>query len=71
MNTPPASDLDSLIAELEHAAAELRAGKTGTEEAAALVERCAELAARIGGELDRQARATASDPEAAGQEKLL
>ena len=60
-------DLDALVDELETAAAELRSGKLDTDEAAALVERCAEIAARVGAELDRRA-----DPgESPGQETLL
>jgi hypothetical protein len=38
------------------------------EEAAALVERCAELAARLAGEVDAQARRAG---ETEGQERLL
>jgi hypothetical protein len=38
------------------------------EEAAELVERCAELAARLGGEVDAQARRA---DETEGQERLL
>ena len=61
-------DLDALVDELETAAAELRSGKLDTDEAAALVERCAELAARIGSGLDAAGR-QASHGE--GQERLL
>ena len=61
-------DLDALVDELETAAAELRSGKLDTDEAAALVERCAELAARIGSGLDVAGR-EASHGE--GQERLL
>jgi len=59
------SDLDTLIRELESLAARLRAEQLDQAEAAELVERCAELAARIGGELDARGRA------AEGQERLL
>jgi hypothetical protein len=62
------SALDELVQELEAAAARLRAGELDAEDAAALVERCAELAGRIGAELDTQSRA-ASETE--GQERLL
>ena len=58
-------DLDSLIRELEHVAERLRREEIDPGEAAELVERCAELAARIGGELDARGRA------AEGQERLL
>ncbi len=74
--TPPGSAgeppgaLDLALAELERAAERLRAGDREQEEAAALVEECAELAARVGGELDRAARAAAVEP-ASGQETLL
>ncbi len=65
------SEVDGLIAELEGTAARLRAGDLAQEEAAALVERCAELAARIGSELDRAAREAERDAPAEGQEQLL
>jgi exonuclease VII small subunit len=62
--------LEDAIAELENAAARLRRGEIEPDEAAALVERCAELASRVGTELDRRA---ASDPidVSAEQERLL
>jgi hypothetical protein len=60
--------LDELVRELEVAAARLRTGDLAAEEAAELVERCAELAGRIGAELDAQSRAAS---EAEGQERLL
>jgi hypothetical protein len=62
------SELDAAIADLERAAARLRSDEIGTEEAAELVERCAELAAALGAALDRQA---AAPDESAGQERLL
>jgi len=62
--------LDAAASELEAAAGRLRAGDLGPDEAAALVERCAELAARLGSELDRAARA-AAEPMPTGQETLL
>ena len=58
-------DLDSLIRELEQVAERLRRDEIDSGEAAELVQRCAELAARIGGELDARGRA------AEGQERLL
>ena len=64
------SDLDRAVAELRDSAERLRAGEVEGDEAAALVERCADLAARVGAELDRQARAAATDP-LPGQETLL
>ncbi len=65
------SELDGLIDELRAAAAGLRAGEVERDEAAALVERCAELAARIGSELDRAGREAERDAPAEGQEQLL
>jgi hypothetical protein len=64
------SELDDAIAELRSAAARLRSGEIEPDEAAALVERCAELAARVGAELDRRASADPDDLPA-GQERLL
>ena len=64
------SDIETLIAELESIAARLRTEHLAADEAADLVDRCAEVAARLGAELDRQARAAASEP-APGQETLL
>jgi exonuclease VII small subunit len=66
-----ATALEAALADLERAAERLRAGDLDQEEAARLVEDCADLAARVGGELDRAARATAADPGASGQETLL
>ena len=62
------SALDEAIAELEAAAARLRAEDIAPEEAAELVERCAEIAARVGAELDRRADPGQASP---GQETLL
>ena len=62
------AELDALVDELEAAAAQLRSGRLDADEAAALVERCAELAARIGSGLDAAGR-EASHGE--GQERLL
>ena len=66
--TPPPAALEEAIAELERAAERLRSCELEPEEAAELVERCAELAARVGAELDRQAAPGDSTP---GQETLL
>lgn len=63
---PAPHDAELLITELEQAAARLRAGGLDVEEATALVERCADLATRLGAELDRQAR-----PDSPEQETLL
>jgi hypothetical protein len=61
-------DLDDLIRELEGVAERLRSGEVPPQEAAGLVERCAQLAGRVGSELDAQSR-RASESE--GQERLL
>ena len=63
-----ADELSAAIEELERAAARLRAPDIEPDEAADLVERCAQLAAQVGSALDR--RASARD-ESAGQERLL
>lgn len=64
-------ELDRLIGELQDAAARLRAGDMGADEAAALVERCAELAAKVGSQLDRAGREAERDEPVEGQEQLL
>jgi hypothetical protein len=69
-DAPEPGELDRLIAELGAAAERLRSGEVEDEEAAALVERCAELAAEAGAALDREARAARAEP-APGQETLL
>lgn len=65
-----AARLDALVNELEQTALRLRSGELEPDDAAAAVERCAELASRLGGELDAQSR-SASAHEPPGQEKLL
>ncbi|MEJ7788536.1 MAG: hypothetical protein WKF29_01515 [Thermoleophilaceae bacterium] len=65
------ASLDPLVDELEQAAARLRAGDLDPPDAAELVERCAELAAHIGSELDRAGREAERDAPAEGQEQLL
>jgi methyl-accepting chemotaxis protein len=60
--------LEELASELESVADKLRAEAIDAEEAADLVERCADLAQRIGAEIDRRTRAAG---EAEGQERLL
>ena len=65
------AELDSvsaLVEELEAVADRLRTGSLEQDEAAALVERCAELAGRLGAEIDTRARVAG---EAEGQERLL
>ena len=60
--------LEELASELESVADKLRAEAIDAEEAADLVERCADLAQRISAEIDARAR---SAGEAEGQERLL
>jgi hypothetical protein len=60
--------------ELERAAARLRSGEATGEEAADLVERCAELAGRISEALEREARGVTAElpfDDAPEQERLL
>jgi exonuclease VII small subunit len=63
----PAS-LEELAAELEAVADKMRSGAVDADEAAGLVERCAELAVQLGTELDARAREADAS---AGQERLL
>jgi hypothetical protein len=62
------SELAGMARELEAAAERLREDDLDADEAADLVERCAELAARAGAALEEQARAQDEPP---GQESLL
>jgi hypothetical protein len=64
------TEAETLVSELETAAARLRAGELDSTEAAELVERCAELAARLGAALEGAARSSA-EGEPPGQESLL
>jgi len=60
--------LEGLADELEGLATRLRAGEVSGDEAAELVQRCSELAGRLGSELDARSRAAG---EVEGQERLL
>jgi hypothetical protein len=60
--------LSALAEELESVADKLRADAVDADEAADLVERCAETAARLGAEVDSRARGAG---ESEGQERLL
>ena len=60
--------LEEIAQELEQAATRLRSGELDHAEAADLVERCSELATRLGSEVDAQSRAAS---ESEGQERLL
>jgi hypothetical protein len=64
------SELDNLIHRLERAAEQLRSGELSTDAAATLVEDCAALASEASAELERQARAAASEVPP-GQDALL
>ena len=59
--SPGPGELDRRIGELEAAALRLRQPDLEPAEAAALVERCAELAAELSGELELQARAARAE----------
>ncbi|MEA2478452.1 MAG: hypothetical protein QOJ07_374 [Thermoleophilaceae bacterium] len=63
--------IEEIVLELEQTAARLREGRLEQDEAAALVERCADLANRVGGRLERDAREAAAGGGAPGQEQLL
>ena len=68
------ADLDSLVADLEAAAARLRAGEADGPEAAAAVQRCADLASEIAADLERRAREVhdeLADADLPEQERLL
>ena len=66
MNAP--DSLDALVDELTSVAGRLRSGQVDPDEAAELVGRCADLAARVGAELDGRSRAAG---QLEGQERLL
>jgi hypothetical protein len=63
------SDLQDLVRQLEDAAAQLRGGELDSAQAADLIERCADLAARLGAELEALARK--GEGGSPGQETLL
>ena len=60
--------LEELARELEAVADTLRSGAVDQDEAADMVDRCADLAARLGTEIDSRARAAG---ESEGQERFL
>jgi exonuclease VII small subunit len=64
------TELDNLINRLERAAEQLRSGDLSADAAATLVEDCAALASEASAELERQARAAASEVPP-GQDALL
>jgi hypothetical protein len=65
-----ADALDPLVDRLERAAEQLRSGDLSPDAAASLVEDCAGLASRAAAELERRARAAATEP-LPGQDTLL
>ena len=64
-------ELDAAIRELEEAARELRTPDIDADRAAGLVDRCADIAARIGAAVDDMAREVEREAPRAGQERLL
>ena len=67
------TELSAYVSELERAAERLRSGGVEGEEAAALVERCADLAAGIVASLEAEARDVGAElplDEPADQERL-
>ena len=64
-------ELDAAIRELEDAARELRAPDLAADRAAALVDRCAEIAAHVGATIDDMAREVEREAPGSGQERLL
>jgi hypothetical protein len=67
--TSSPDNLEDLVKELESAAEQLRSGELDSARAADLIERCAELAARLGAELEALARR--GEGGSPGQETLL
>jgi hypothetical protein len=63
------SDLQDLVRQLEDAATQLRSGDLDSAAAADLIERCADMAARLGAELEALARK--GEGGSPGQETLL
>jgi len=70
MSDPETTTLDTLVARLERAAEQLRTGDLSPDAAAGLVEDCAAVASQASAELERMARAAASEP-IPGQDSLL
>jgi hypothetical protein len=67
-----APDVEGLARQLERSADRLRAGQVDGDEAAALVERCAELATQIVASLERRAQGSHAElPLDTEQERLL
>ncbi|MBJ7329034.1 MAG: hypothetical protein JHC95_03995 [Solirubrobacteraceae bacterium] len=66
----PSAALDPLVERLERAAEQLRSGDLSSDAAATVVEDCAAVASQAAAELERRARAAASEP-LPGQDSLL
>lgn len=66
----PGAALDPLVERLERAAEQLRSGDLSADAAATVVEDCAAVASQASAELERRARAAASEP-LPGQDTLL
>lgn len=66
----PGAALDPLVERLERAAEQLRCGDLSADAAASVVEDCAAVASQAAAELERRARAAASEP-LPGQDTLL
>jgi polyhydroxyalkanoate synthesis regulator phasin len=62
--------LERLVTHLEDVATRLRAGDLDADEAARLVDDCAQVASNASAELERLARVAASEP-LPGQDQLL
>ncbi|MFA9271350.1 MAG: hypothetical protein ACEQSX_11430, partial [Baekduiaceae bacterium] len=61
-NADPGAALDPLVERLERAAEQLRSGDLSADAAATVVEDCAAVASQASAELERRARAAASEP---------
>ena len=68
--TPDTATLERLVARLEEAAGRLRGGELSPDEAGDVVEQCAQAAGQAVAELERLARAAASEA-APAQDQLL
>ena len=67
---PPTEQLDRLVERLERSAEQLRSGDLSADAAAGLVEDCAAIASQASAELERLARAAATEP-LPGQDRLV
>ena len=65
------AELEAAVRELERGGARAARPDVDPARAAELVDRCAEIAAEIGKELDRAGREAERDAPSSGQERLL